>query len=169
MHVLDTERLRLRTAEPEDAPFYLELVNTPGFYAYIGDRGIRSLTAARDAIVSGPMAMQRERGHSIYVVTTLAGATPIGMAGLIKREVLDDVDLGYAFLPRYGGQGYAFEAAFALVEHARADLGLTRLVAITSADNAGSKKLLDKLGMHFEKVIYTAPDDPGTLLYAMPL
>lgn len=169
MHVLDTERLRLRTAEPQDAPFYLELVNTPGFYAYIGDRGIRSLTAARDAIVTGPMAMQQERGHSIYIVTTLASATPIGMAGLIKRDVLDDVDLGYAFLPRYEGQGYAFEAACALVQHARADLGLTRLVAITSSDNAGSKKLLDKLGMRFEKIIYTAADDPGTLLYAMPL
>lgn len=168
MHVLDTERLRLRTMELDDAPFYLELVNTPGFLTYIGDRGIRSLAAARDAIASGPLAMQAARGHSIYMVTLLDGGTPIGMSGLIKRDLLDDVDLGYAFLPRYEGQGFASEAARALVPHAR-NLGLTRLVAITSADNKGSINLLCKLGMQFEKVIQAFPGDPGTRLYGMAL
>lgn len=169
MQVLDTARLSLRTVELDDAPFYLELVNTPDFIKYIGDRGIGSLQAARDAIASGPMAMQSARGHSIYLVAARAGGTPIGMAGLIKRDMLDDVDLGYAYLPRYFGQGYAFEAGAALVPHARDQLGLKRLVAITSADNVGSNALLRKLGMRFEQVIYTSPADPGTRLYGMAL
>lgn len=168
MHILDTARLQLRTVEPDDALFYLELVNTPDFITHIGDRGISSLQAARDAIISGPVAMQDARGHSIYLVTLRGSGTPIGMAGLIKRDTLDDVDLGYAFLPRYFGQGYAYEAAAALLPYARR-LGLTRLVAITSAANAGSNALLRKLGMRFEKVIYLAPDDQGTRLYGMAL
>ncbi|QYF91840.1 GNAT family N-acetyltransferase [Massilia sp. PAMC28688] len=168
MRILDTARLALRTVEPDDAPFYLELVNTPDFITHIGDRGIRSLQAAREAIVSGPMAMQAARGHAIYLVTLRGSGTPIGMAGLIKRDTLDDVDLGYAFLPRYFGQGYAYEAAAALLPYARR-LGIARLVAITSAANAGSNALLRKLGMRFEKVIYLAPDDQGTRLYSIML
>ncbi len=169
MHILDTARLSLRTVEPDDAPFYLELVNTADFKQYIGERGIATLAAARDAIASGPVAMQQARGHSIYLVTLRASGTPIGMAGLIKRDILDDVDLGYAYLPDYYGQGYAYEAGAALLTHAKRDLGLARLVAITSDDNAGSKALLRKLGMQFEKIIYTSAGDPGTLLYAMSL
>ena len=169
MHILDTARLSLRTVAPEDAPFYLELVNTPDFITFIGDRGIRTLDAARGAIASGPVAMQRARGHSIYLVETRADGAPVGMAGLIKRDILDDVDLGYAYLPRYFRQGYAFEAAAALVPHARDAIGLQRLVAITSQHNERSNALLRKLGMRFEKIIHTSPHDPGTRLYGMRL
>lgn len=169
MQILQTARLLLRTVELDDAPFYLELVNTPDFITHIGERKIGTLEAAREAIASGPLAMQAARGHSIYVVALRACGTPIGMSGLIKREVLDDVDLGYAFLPRYFGQGYAYEAAAALLPHARTRLGLTRLVAITSADNEASQALLRKLGMRFEKVIHVSKDDPGTRLYSMAL
>lgn len=169
MRILQTDRLLLRVAALDDAAFYLELVNTPDFIAHIGERKIGTLQAARDAIASGPMAMQAARGHSIYMVTLRADGTPIGMAGLIKRDVLEDVDLGYAFLPRYYGQGYAYEAAAALLPHARTRLGVERLVAITSPGNEASQALLRKLGMRFEKVIYTSRDDPGTRLYSVSL
>ncbi|MEJ7806199.1 MAG: GNAT family N-acetyltransferase, partial [Telluria sp.] len=83
MVILETERLRLRTIGAEDAPFYLELVNTEGFIANIGDRGIRTLEAAREAIAAGPVAMQQARGHSIYLAELRHSAEPVGMAGLI--------------------------------------------------------------------------------------
>lgn len=168
MKILETERLVLRTIDVEDAPFYLNLINTREFIANIGDRGIRTLAAAREAIINGPQAMQATLGHSIYLVELKDSAAAIGMSGLIKRDTLEEVDLGYAFLPAYFGQGYAIEAARAMVQHARA-IGLRRLVAITNPDNHASNALLLKIGMHYEKLVHLHADDAGTRLYAMPL
>ncbi len=168
MLILQTARLTLRTIEEGDAPFYLALVNTPQFIANIGDRGIRTLEAARAAIASGPVAMQAALGHSIYLVALKEGATPIGMCGLIKRDSLDDVDLGYAFLPPYFGHGYASEAALGVVAHAR-QLGIPRLAAIVSPGNAASSALLAKVGMRGRGLVYLGPQDSGTLLYGMDL
>ena len=169
MKILETARLLLRTLEEGDAPFYLNLLNSPPFLANIGDRGVRTLTQARASITSGPMAMQSLRGHSIWLVALKESGESIGMSGLIKRDTLDDVDLGYAFLPPYFGKGYAHEAALAVLEHARTRVGLERVVAITSPGNTASNLLLEKLGMHFEKVVYLNADDPGTRLYGMAL
>ena len=168
MRILDTERLALRTIAPDDAPFYLELVNDPAFLEYIGDRGIRNLDAAREAIANGPVAMQAALGHSLYVVELKDGGAPIGMCGLIKRETLDDVDIGYAFLPQYRGRGYAREAAAAVCAFAPT-LGIRRLMAIASPGNAGSIALLLKLGLRFQRLAYLTADAPGTNVYAADL
>lgn len=168
MHILDTARLRLRTIEEKDAPFYFNLVNSPPFLANIGDKGVRNLADARAGIAGGPMAMRAALGHSLYLVELKESGVAIGMAGLIKREALDDVDLGYAFLPPYFGLGYGYEAAVAVREHARA-LGLRRLVAITSPENTASNGLLEKIGMRFEKIIHMSPQDSGTRLYGMDM
>jgi RimJ/RimL family protein N-acetyltransferase len=166
--ILRTERLRLRVATPADAGFYLELLNDPAFIAHIGDRGVRTLEAAAKAIEDGPAAMQRTRGHSTYVVELKDGGAPIGVSGLIKRDLLGDVDLGYAFLPQHRKRGYAFEAAQAVVAHARL-LGITRLVAIVSPANTASSGLLLKLGMRFERFAQLAPDQPGVDIYRIEL
>lgn len=166
--ILRTERLRLRLADPADCAFYLELVNDPAFIAHIGDRGLRTREAAARAIEEGPVAMQRSRGHSLYVVELLEGGAPIGLCGLVKRDALEDVDIGYAFLARHRGQGYAFEAAQAVVRHAGA-LGIARLAAITDPRNAASIGLLRKLGMRFERVAVLAPGQNGVNLYRMDL
>jgi len=166
--VLRTARLRLRVAAPEDAPFYLELVNDPDFITHIGDRGLRTLEAAAQAIETGPVDMQRSRGHSLYLVERLEDGLPVGMAGLIKRDTLEDVDLGYAFLPAYRGLGYAFEAAQALTGHARS-LGIPRLAAIVNPDNTASIGLLLKLGMRYERFAVLAEGQPGVNVYGMAL
>lgn len=168
MKILDTERLLLRTITLDDATFYLELVNDPVFIEYIGDRGIRTLDAARDAIANGPIAMQAALGHSLYVVELKDGQSPIGMCGLIKRDTLEEVDIGYAFLPRYRGLGYAYEAAAAVFAYAPT-IGLKRLMAIASPANAGSIALLTKLGLRFQELAHLTPDDPGTNLYVVEL
>ncbi|MFC0134486.1 GNAT family N-acetyltransferase [Massilia eurypsychrophila] len=163
-HILDTERLRLRTLDPDDAAVYLKVVNVPAFIEYIGDRGIRTIDAARKAIAEGPVAMQHALGHSLYLVERKEDGAAIGMCGLIKRESLPDVDIGYAFLPEYGGKGYATEAAAGVLAYA-ASIGLRRLLAITSPGNDASNAVLKKIGMRFDKMVYLSPDDPGTLLY----
>lgn len=168
MKILTTARLTLRTLEDADAPMYLRLVNEPSFIQNIGDRGLRTLDAALDAMRKGTIAMQAERGFSLYVAE-LADGTPIGMCGLIKREALEDVDIGYAYFPEFWGQGYAYEAGCGVVEHARRDIGLARLAAIVSPGNAGSIGVLQKLGFEFRKVIKMTDDDPGTNLYQLGL
>jgi len=166
MIVADTARLRLRTAVPGDAAFYLALVNDPGFIEHIGDRGIRNLADAARALVDGPGAMQRARGHSLYVVELKDNDEAVGMCGLIKRDTLDGVDLGYAFLEAWRGRGFAYESACAVLQHAR-ELGMTRLLAITTPGNLASNCLLRKLGFGFERVMRLDAGDAGTNLYSI--
>jgi RimJ/RimL family protein N-acetyltransferase len=166
MEIASTARLRLRTATLDDAPFYLSLLNDPGFITHIGDRKVRTLEDARRALADGPVAMQRARGHSGWVVELRACGTPIGTCGLIKRPALEDVDLGYAFLEAYRGQGYAWEAARAAMEMAPG-FGLRRVVAITSPGNVASNGLLRKLGFGLEGVVQLVEGDAGTNLYSI--
>jgi RimJ/RimL family protein N-acetyltransferase len=170
MKIAETERLRLRTITLDDADvaFHLALLNDPAFIQNIGDRGVRTLEDSRRYIAEGPVAMQERCGHSMYVVELKDSGTPVGMCGLIKRETLVDVDIGYAFLPAFRGRGYAYEAARATVEHARA-LGITRLAGITSPANTASNQLLAKLGLRFKCLMHLTPEDPGTNLYIAEL
>ena len=163
--VLETPRLRLRTFTVDDAPFAYELVNDPDWIANIGDRGVRSLEDARGYLGRGPIAMHERNGFSLYAVTLKDSGTPIGMCGLIRRPGLDDVDIGFAFLPAYRGQGYALESARAVMEHAWNELGLTRVVAIVAPANAPSVRLLEALGFTFERRIQLPGDETELLLY----
>jgi [ribosomal protein S5]-alanine N-acetyltransferase len=151
--VLQTDRLTLRELDEDDAAFVLELINEPGWLRFIGDRGIRDEAGAKDYIVKGPVAMYERMGFGLWAAVRRSDGTPMGMCGLIKRETLEDVDIGFAFLERHSGQGYAFEAADAVMRHARGALGLQRIVAITSLDNDKSIRLLGKIGLQFEKLI----------------
>ena len=166
MEIVRTERLRLRTATPDDTVFYHALVNDPAFIEHIGDRGIRTLDDARQALLAGPVAMQEERGHSLYVVELSECGSPIGMCGLIKRDTLDEIDIGYAYLPDWRGQGYAYEAARAVLAYAPT-IGIRKLVAIVSPNNQASNGLLRKLGMAFVEFRHLVPGDAGSNLYSI--
>ena len=168
MDIAATARLRLRTAHLGDADFYLALVNDPGFLEHIGDRGIRTRDDAVQALLDGPMAMQYARGHSLYVVELKEGGAPIGMCGLIKRDTLDDIDIGYAYLAAHRGRGYAYEAGMAVLGLAPA-LGLARVLAITSPNNVASNGLLRKMGMRFERFLHLVPGDAGSNLYSIDI
>ncbi|MFZ6675180.1 GNAT family N-acetyltransferase [Undibacterium sp. Xuan67W] len=153
MDILETARLKLRTISSDDAEFYLELINDASYIRNIGDKGIRTIDAAKESIQQGPMAMQAQRGFSLYLVELRTETRPIGICGLIKRDGLENVDIGYAFLPAFAGQGLAREAASAVMRYANETLGIQRLVAITAPDNARSSHLLEKIGFRFEKII----------------
>ena len=166
--VLQTERLRLRRMTPDDAAFMLGLLNDPAWHRFIGDRGIRTVEGARDYIIKGPMDMVARLGFGFDVVELIENSCPIGVCGLAKRDFLDEVDIGYAFLPQYGGHGYAFEAARAVLGHAK-ELGLQHIVATVRPDNCASIRLLEKLGLRFERTIQ-APDTARELqLFAMDI
>jgi RimJ/RimL family protein N-acetyltransferase len=164
--ILETERLVLCQLTVDDAPFILGLLNEPSFIRFIADRGVRTLAAAREYIQNGPMASYARHGFGLYLTALKETGEPLGMCGLVRRDGLDDVDLGYAFLPAHWGHGYAFEAAAAVLDYACRVVGLRRLVAIVSVDNDRSIKLLDRLGFQFERMIRLPGDDEEIKLFA---
>ena len=151
MNVAKTDRLILRKPTLEDAEFILGLVNEPSWLQFIGDRGVRNIDDARAYMLKGPIAMYGRLGFGLYLVALRDGAVPIGMCGLIKRDTLTDVDLGFAFLPAFWGKGYAAESARAALELGWNRFGLKRIVAITSPANSRSIKVLENIGFVFEK------------------
>ena len=151
MTVLQTGRMTLRRLTPADAPFIRELVNEPSWIRYIGDRGVRSEEDARAYLLKGPIAMYERYGFGLWMCESRESGEALGICGLIKRDSLEDVDIGFAFLPRYWGQGYAQESAAAVLDYGREVLELDRIVAITSPDNTPSIRLLEKLGLRLEK------------------
>ena len=167
MNVAETERLRVRWLNAGDAAFILELVNEPSWIRFIGDKGVKTPEDALRYIDNGPVAMYRRVGFGLYMVELKEIGQPIGICGLIKREGLKDVDLGFAFLPRFWRKGYAFESAFAVMSYGRKVLGLRRIVAILSQHNHRSSRLLEKLGFSFEGTIKLRPDDEELKLYAI--
>jgi RimJ/RimL family protein N-acetyltransferase len=157
MAVVETARLSLRRLVTDDAPFMLRLLNEPSFIQNIGDRGVRTIDDARRYLLDGPIASYEVNGFGLYLVELAATGTPIGICGLLKRPQLADVDIGFSLVPEFWSQGYAFEAASAVMAFARASLGLQRVVAITSLHNDPSARLLSRLGFVFERNIHLAP------------
>lgn len=158
MKVLETDRLNLRRLSTEDAEFILELLNDPAFLRFIGDKGVRTLEDARNYILNGPMEMYARLGFGLYLTELKESSIPIGICGLIKRDTLEDVDIGFAFLPQFCSKGYGYEAAAAVMAYGTDVLGLRRIVAITSRDNVTSGRLLEKLGLQFERMIRLSKD-----------
>jgi len=148
--VLATDRLALRRFTTDDAEFVLDLLNDPSFLRHIGDKGVRTRADAVRYVQAGPIASYERFGFGLYRVDLKESGMPIGMCGLLKRDWLADVDIGFAFLPRFWAKGYAFEAASSVLANAHDALGLKRVVAITSPDNVASMGLLAKLGFRFE-------------------
>ena len=165
MIVLETERLILRPLTTADSQFILTLLNEPSFLRYIGDKKVRTPEDAAQYILNGPVASYERHGFGLGMVELRDSHTPIGMCGLLKRDELSDPDIGFAFLPDFWNKGFAFEAAAAVLEDARERLGLERILAITTPDNESSIKLLQKLGMRFERVIKMSEDPEAEELF----
>ena len=151
--VLETERLVLREVEDEDATFMLELLNSPGFLENIGDRGVRDLEQAKTFIEERLRGSYRDHGFGMWVTVQKSDHTQVGLAGLVRREGLEVPDVGYAFVQRVWGRGYAQEAAAAVLAHAQGPLGIQKLAAITSPENFASMAVLRKIGFSFHGMV----------------
>jgi RimJ/RimL family protein N-acetyltransferase len=164
MLVLETERLALYQFTTDDAAFIRELLNTPGWLRFIGNRNIQTLEDARKYIENVLLPSYQQFGFGFYQVRLQADDTAIGMCGLVKRPTLPAADIGYALLPAYTGRGYAAEAATAVAHYAFNTLGFPQLLAITEQENVRSMHLLGKIGLRFERPIRLA--DMDLLLYS---
>ena len=162
---LETERLRLRRLTAGDAPFILRLLNEPSFIKHIGDRGVRTEADAVGYVEKGPAASWEKNGFGLDLVELKGTGEPIGICGLIRREILPEVDAGYAFLPEHWSKGYALESVQGVMAHARGALGLKRVLAIVNADNDSSIRLLEKLGFRYERMMKMPGEDTEVKVY----
>jgi len=166
--MLRSERLILRELGSGDEDFIIELLNEPAFVQNIGDKGVRDRDGAARYIAGGPAASYARYGFGLYCVVVSATAERIGVCGLLKRDTLPDVDLGFALLERWQRHGYALEAATLTMAQA-IDLALPRVVAITVEGNHLSIRLLERLGMTFERIITLGSDPTPLKLFAIDL
>ena len=165
--ILETERLILQEFSIDDAEFILTLLNTPGWLEYIGDKNVRTIEDAVNYLNNVPIKSYKENGFGLWLTILKHSSTPIGMCGLIKRESLNDIDIGFALLPEYSKMGYAYEIAHATIHYAKHVLGINKVFAITDSKNISSIKLLNKLGLQFEKTLKLSESD--TVLLFSPL
>ena len=166
MMSLETDRLRLSRLSVDDAEFILRLLNEPSFIQNIGDRAVRTIEDARAYILKGPIASYEKFGFGLMLVELKESGAPIGICGLLKREVFDDVDIGYALLPEFWSQGYALESASAVMSYAWEKLGSKRVLAVVNADNESSIRLLGKMGFQYEKMVRLSDDAPEIKLFS---
>ncbi len=169
MSVIETARLALRRLTEADAPFMLDLLNQPSFIENIGDRGVRTLEQARAYIANGAVASYARYGFGLYLVVVKDTGEAAGICGLVRREGLDDVDIGFALLPNHWKKGYAVEAARAVKDYAAAVVGLERLVAITSPANWPSIRVLEAIGLAFERMVRLTAEGGELKLYSCSL
>lgn len=169
MQAVETARLRLRMITPQDAVFIQRLYSSEDFLRYIGDKEITDTDKAVEYIENNILKMHQEKGVCLLAVEIKESSTPIGVCGLIKRDTLESHDIGYGFVPEVYGQGFALEAAQAIIEQAKYNADIDHLVAITTSDNIRSIALLTKLGFVFERVEEAINENVNLNLYGFSL
>lgn len=169
MKVLETERLILRWLTVDDAEFMFALMNEAAYLRFIGDKGIKTISDAGAYILNGPVDSYERFDYGLYLTELKASGAPIGICGLVNRESIEDVDIGFAFLPEYWASGYAYESAKAVLVYGKNVVGLKRIVAVTAVDNQSSIRLIEKIGLRFEKIISLSADEPDVKLFSCEL
>jgi RimJ/RimL family protein N-acetyltransferase len=165
--IAETPRLRLRLLRHEDAPFIFALYSDPDFIRNVGDRGVHSVEDAARYLEGGLVASYAKHGFGLYAVELKNSTAAIGICGLLRRDSHDDVEIGFAMLPGYRGQGYTLEACRAVVDLGLNAMGLTRIVAIAAPSNLTSAHILEKLGMKYERRVFFTSGGAESSLFVL--
>jgi ribosomal-protein-alanine N-acetyltransferase len=163
--IIETDNLILRKFTVDDGEFIVRLLNSPGWLEFIGNRDIRTVEEAQIYLLTGPISSYEKLGFGLYLVELKKENEPIGMCGLIKRDGLENIDIGFAFLPDYSGKGYAYEASVATLTYAQSQLGIPKIVSITQENNTKAISLLKKLGFTYTKNVQLPYEDTDFLLF----
>lgn len=166
MSAIQTERLQLQPTSKKDAPFLLELLNTPKWIQNIGDRQVKTIAQAEQYIAERMEPQVARLGFGNFTLIRKEDGQKVGTCGLYDREGLEGVDIGFALLPAYEGQGYAFEAAQKLLEMAEEEWQLGIVKGITLKENTSSRRLLEKLGLTFKEYVKLPNDEAQLMLYS---
>ena len=166
IETLRTERLLIRPANTEDARFMLELLNSPGWIKYIGDRNVSNIDLAKTYIQERLIRSYQQNGHGLMVVEDHS-KNPLGLCGLLKRSYLEAPDLGFAILPQHEGQGYMYESSKAIIQEGISKLGLKEVYATTLKSNQRSQRLLRNLGFKYQRNMRIGTLDQEVQLFAL--
>ena len=166
IETLRTERLFIRPANTEDAGFMLELLNSPGWIKYIGDRNVTNIDLAQTYIEDRLIRSYQQYGHGLMVVADQS-KNPLGLCGLLKRSYLEAPDLGFAILPQHQGQGFMYESSQAIIQHGITKLTLQKIYATTLKSNQRSQRLLKKLGFKYQRNMRIGTLDQEVQLFAL--
>jgi ribosomal-protein-alanine N-acetyltransferase len=169
MIVCETERLIVRHFSLNDARFIVRLLNDPSFIENIADKGVRTIADSKRYLDEGPTASYQQFGFGLNLVELKESKVPIGMCGILKRDSLDDPDIGFAFLPEFHTNGYALESSIGVMKNGQTTHNLKRLVAVVNPGNEPSIRLLEKLGFRYERMISLDEDEPEIRLYGVGL
>lgn len=161
----ETERLILKPTDLEDVDLIFELMNSPKWLEYIGDRNIKTKEDARQYILDKHLPNFENNGYGSYTVILKENGNKVGSSGLFQRDVLEVVDIGFAFLPEYEKKGYGYESSNKILEVAKTEFGLNKVSAITLPNNIASQKLIEKLGLTYQKMIQLSQDDDALMYY----
>ena len=165
-YIIETPRVGLREFSLADTDFILRLLNSPGWLQFIGDRHVKTHQQAVSYLQQGPLQSYHQNGFGLCLVEKKDDKTPIGMCGLLKRNSLENPDIGFAFLEDFQGQGYAFEMASATLAYATDSLGISKIWAITLPNNLKSIRLLEKLGLYYLKTQWFADSKQELFVYS---
>lgn len=166
MILTTTERLTVSKVTLADAPFFLELVNTPNFKKYIGDKKLSTIKGVEEYLKAGILKSYEDHGFSYYTLKLKDSDATIGIVGILKRDNLECPDIGFAMLPQYEGKGYGYESSMAMLEVAKAQFNIEKIAAITLEHNTNSINLITKLGLEFEKKVKPFADEEELLFFA---
>tara|TARA_R110000868_G_scaffold4211_3_gene26438 strand:- start:2675 stop:3178 length:504 start_codon:yes stop_codon:yes gene_type:complete len=147
MKILATERLILEKVVLEDAEFFIKLLNSPNWIKFIGDRSITTIKESIAYIENSLMSSYQQNGYGLYKMCLRDSREPIGICGFIKRDYLENADIGFAILPEFEGEGYTYEAASATLVYGKTELKLEKILALTTKENKKSRYLLSKIGL----------------------
>ncbi len=163
---LETERLHLRELTIIDASFILQLMNSPNWIQYIGDRNVKTKSEAANYISKKIISSYRSKGFGLYLIQLKETKKSIGICGLIQRDDLDTPDIGFAILPIYEGKGFIKEAGNAIIKYAKDNLQLKIIYGITTEENEASIKVLQNIGMQFSKKILLPKEEKIFMLFS---
>ena len=170
MVIAETNRLIISKISIDDASFLLELMNTPGWLKYNGDRNVKTLEQAKSHVKNNQLKCYETFGFGYYKLQLKdENLKTIGTSGLLKRDNLEHTDIGFSLLPEYHRKGYGFEAASEIMKLAKNTFNIKTLCAITLPINQPSINLLEKLGLSYQKTIKPFEDDKELLLFAKNL
>lgn len=161
----ETERLVLQPTTEEDAGFILELLNSPKWLEYIGDRNVHTEEDAKQYIKNKISQQLEKLGFGNYTLIRKTDGVKIGSCGLYDREGLEGIDIGFALLPAFEGLGYGFESASKVLEIGKNEFNIDRFSAITTKNNLASQRLIEKLGLRYIETIRIPNDEEELLLY----
>jgi len=164
--ILKTDRLILRQLNVTDTGFIINLLNSPGWLQFIGDRNVKTEEQAKDYLLNGPIRSYKENGFGLYLVVLKHNHSPIGLCGLLKRDYLENPDIGFALLPDEMGKGYGFEMAAATLHYAKDALKVRGIMAITMPANKASIKLLERLGLKYVSIVKSPTTGAALMLYS---